>query len=122
MRALLAVASAATVSAVGHETDTPLTDLVADVRAKTPTFAAELVVPHRGELDDARARVVDLLGRVAARATADARRGRVQRTGRSAMRARAGGGGPQFSEEVEPCWNPPEQYHQSCCCADRLAS
>lgn len=33
------------VSAVGHETDTCITDLVADVRASTPTAAAELCVP-----------------------------------------------------------------------------
>lgn len=33
------------VSAIGHEPDTPLLDLVADVRASTPTDAAKLVVP-----------------------------------------------------------------------------
>ncbi len=33
------------VSAIGHEQDTPLLDLVADVRASTPTGAAEAVVP-----------------------------------------------------------------------------
>jgi exodeoxyribonuclease VII large subunit len=33
------------VSAIGHEQDTPLLDLVADVRASTPTGAAELIVP-----------------------------------------------------------------------------
>jgi len=33
------------VSAVGHEQDTPLCDLAADVRASTPTMAAKLVVP-----------------------------------------------------------------------------
>ena len=38
------------VSAVGHEQDTPLCDLVADVRASTPTAAARLVVPDLAEL------------------------------------------------------------------------
>ena len=33
------------VSAIGHEADTPLLDLVADVRASTPTDAAKRVVP-----------------------------------------------------------------------------
>ena len=33
------------VSAIGHEQDTPLLDLVADIRASTPTDAAKLVVP-----------------------------------------------------------------------------
>jgi exodeoxyribonuclease VII large subunit len=42
-----AVASCRTpvVAAIGHETDTPLVDLVADVRASTPTDAAKRVVP-----------------------------------------------------------------------------
>jgi exodeoxyribonuclease VII large subunit len=46
------------VSAVGHEQDTPLCDLAADVRASTPTMAGKLVVPElsqlSGKLDRAR--------------------------------------------------------------------
>jgi exodeoxyribonuclease VII large subunit len=38
------------VSAVGHEQDSPLSDLAADVRASTPSVAGRLVVPDLGEL------------------------------------------------------------------------
>ena len=39
------------VSAVGHETDWTLIDLAADIRAPTPTGAAEMVVPVKADLE-----------------------------------------------------------------------
>ncbi|MFD2079299.1 exodeoxyribonuclease VII large subunit [Actinopolymorpha cephalotaxi] len=48
------------VSAIGHEQDSPLLDLVADVRASTPTDAARRIVPDVGEET---ARVEALRGR-----------------------------------------------------------
>ncbi|HWB37504.1 MAG TPA: exodeoxyribonuclease VII large subunit, partial [Rugosimonospora sp.] len=54
------------VSAIGHETDTPLVDFVADVRASTPTDAAKRVVPDLAEeirgLGIARARLDRAMG------------------------------------------------------------
>ena len=49
VRAVVAC-SVPVVSAVGHEQDTPLCDLAADVRASTPTAAGRLVVPDLNEL------------------------------------------------------------------------
>ena len=57
------------VSAVGHEQDTPLCDLAADVRASTPTAAARLVVPDLAELRERLERLRDGLHRGAHRAT-----------------------------------------------------
>jgi exodeoxyribonuclease VII large subunit len=45
----VAKCSTPVVSAIGHEPDQPLLDLVADVRASTPTDAAKLVVPDVAE-------------------------------------------------------------------------
>ena len=38
------------ISAVGHETDTTISDLVADVRAPTPSVAAEMITPEQTQL------------------------------------------------------------------------
>jgi exodeoxyribonuclease VII large subunit len=54
------------VSAVGHESDVAITDLVADERAATPSMAAEIVVPDRR---DVAARVRDLHDRLRDRVT-----------------------------------------------------
>jgi exodeoxyribonuclease VII large subunit len=51
------------VSAVGHEQDTPLCDLAADIRASTPTAAARLVVPDLQELLTGLERRREALGR-----------------------------------------------------------
>lgn len=40
------------ISAVGHETDVSIADLVADRRAATPSMAAEIAVPDRRELEN----------------------------------------------------------------------
>jgi exodeoxyribonuclease VII large subunit len=56
------------VSAVGHESDVTLADLAADVRAATPSNAAELVVPDADELlaarDEREARLSAVVGRL----------------------------------------------------------
>jgi len=68
------------VSAVGHEQDTPLCDLAADVRASTPTAAGKLVVPDLnqllGNLDRARGSLALGVRRVLERD-----RDRLERTG-----------------------------------------
>lgn len=54
------------ISAVGHEVDVSIADLVADRRALTPSEAAELIVPDRGE-------ILHELGRLQDRLTAGLR-------------------------------------------------
>ena len=63
------------VSAVGHETDWTLIDHAADLRAPTPTAAAELSVPVRAEL---LATLADLAGRIAGAALRLAERRRAE--------------------------------------------
>ena len=62
------------ISAVGHETDTTVADLVADLRAPTPSAAAEMVVARK---DEVVARVERLAGRARAALAARVERGRI---------------------------------------------
>jgi len=85
------------VSAVGHETDVTIADFVADLRAPTPSAAAEMVVAAK---DEFRGRIDRLTGRLRAAARSDlqrrrnavhvltSRRGLAGYTARLAMRAR----------------------------------
>ena len=101
------------VSAVGHEQDTPLCDLAADVRASTPTAAGKLVVPDLEALRaraDARPRLARTLRSALDRA--GARRARADAVRRSSA-ARAGR------------WTAMRSASRSCataCAGDRLSS
>jgi len=59
------------VSAIGHESDSPILDLVADYRASTPTDAAKRVVPdvadEKARVQQARERMVQAVSRLIGR-------------------------------------------------------
>jgi exodeoxyribonuclease VII large subunit len=84
------------VSAIGHEQDQPLLDLVADVRASTPTDAARRIVPDVGEetsrVAQLRARAYEIVS------------GRIERerTGLHNLRARSALGNPL--REIDRRW------------------
>ncbi|MBP2117598.1 exodeoxyribonuclease VII large subunit [Cohnella lubricantis] len=70
------------ISAVGHETDFTIADFVADLRAATPTAAAELAVPHAMELRQ-ELRSFELRMAKSLRLAVAAKRERWQRSARS---------------------------------------
>lgn len=77
------------ISAVGHEPDVTISDFVADLRAATPSNAAELAVPDRQAL----CQTLDSMS--AAMATAMRRRIKIERTRLVALRARPALQSPQ---------------------------
>jgi len=62
------------VSAVGHETDYTIADFVADLRAPTPSAAAEIVVPVKAELLERRIQLTRQLSNGLARLIMDRKR------------------------------------------------
>jgi exodeoxyribonuclease VII large subunit len=54
---VIAASSLPIVTGIGHEPDTSIADMVADVRASTPTAAAEHIVPNTDELTNSLARM-----------------------------------------------------------------
>jgi exodeoxyribonuclease VII large subunit len=76
----IAESSIPVVSCVGHETDWTVADLVADLRAPTPSAAAELVVPEKAALLDRVEELRDGLGQ----AMADRLEGLAERLARAA--------------------------------------
>ncbi len=81
----IAASDTPVVSAVGHETDFSLSDFAADLRAPTPSVAAELLVPDRKDLDTRLRRLAQRLGQLQAHALGQA----MQRADRAALRLQA---------------------------------
>jgi exodeoxyribonuclease VII large subunit len=67
------------ISAVGHETDFTIVDFVADLRAPTPSAAAELVIRSRREVEDQAEAVRERLVRAMERGLLEARHALMER-------------------------------------------
>jgi exodeoxyribonuclease VII large subunit len=83
----IAASTTPVVSAVGHETDFSLSDFAADLRAPTPSVAAELLVPDQRDLALRLRRLAQRLNQLQVHALGQA----MQRADRAALRLQAQG-------------------------------
>ena len=100
------------ISAVGHETDWTLIDLAADVRAPTPTGAAEMAVPVKAELEATLAALGARLRSGMSRLSDRRRNGAARRRARSALaRPAARAAAPPLRRGDEPARAGAEPRH-----------
>lgn len=116
-----AIAACATpvVSAVGHETDFSLSDFAADLRAPTPSVAAELLVPDRRDLSARLHRLQQRLVQLQAHALNQA----MQRVDRAALRLQSRSPQARLAllrqrqqavlARLHGCWQRQQQQRQS---------
>ncbi len=116
-----AIAACATpvVSAVGHETDFSLSDFAADLRAPTPSIAAELLVPDRRDLSARLHRLQQRLVQLQAHALNQA----MQRADRAALRLQSRSPQARLAllrqrqqavlARLHGCWQRQQQQRQS---------
>ena len=116
-----AIAACATpvVSAVGHETDFSLSDFAADLRAPTPSIAAELLVPDRRDLSARLHRLQQRLAQLQAHALNQA----MQRADRAALRLQSRSPQARLAllrqrqqavlARLHGCWQRQQQQRQS---------
>ena len=83
----IAASNTPVVSAVGHETDFSLSDFAADLRAPTPSVAAELLVPDRRDLEVRLRRLQQRVAQLQVHALGQS----MQRLDRAALRLQAQG-------------------------------
>jgi len=115
----IAACTTPVVSAVGHETDFSLSDFAADLRAPTPSVAAELLVPDRRDLG---AHLRHLQHRLAQR-QAHALNQAMQRADRAALRLQAGSPQARLAllrhrqqavlARLHACWQRQQQQRQA---------